>query len=67
MFPITAREGVNSLVCEMKSDLADSLGGEADHTVDDTPGVEAFVASNLLNLFQKWNKINMNNDKKLVL
>ena len=53
MFHITAREGVNSLVCEMKSDLADSLVGEVNHTVDDTPGVEAFVASNLLNLFQK--------------
>jgi hypothetical protein len=53
MFHIVAREGVNSLVCEMKSDLADSLGSEANHTVDDTPGVEAFVASNLLNLFQK--------------
>jgi hypothetical protein len=44
MFHIVAREGVNSLVCEMKSDLADSLGSEANHTVDDTPGVEAFVA-----------------------
>jgi hypothetical protein len=44
MFHIVARAGVNSLVCEMKSDLPDSLGSEADHTVDDIPGVEAFVA-----------------------
>ena len=52
MFHIAARAGVNSLVCEMKSDLPDSLESEADHTAHDTPGVEAFVASNPLNLFQ---------------
>ena len=51
MFHIVAREGVNSLVCEMKSDLADSLGSERNHTVDEPPGVEAFSASNLLKLF----------------
>ena len=53
MFRITARAGVNSSVSEMKSDLPDSLGSEANHTAHDTPGVEAFSASNLLKLFQK--------------
>ena len=53
MFHIVAREGVNSLVCEMKLNLPDSLESERNHTVHDIHGVKAFVASNLLNLFQK--------------
>ena len=53
MFLITARAVVSASVWEMKSDLPDSLGSEANHTAHDTPGVAAFVASNLLNLFQK--------------
>jgi hypothetical protein len=44
MFYITARALVNSLVCEMKSDLPDSLGSEPNHTAHDLPGVETFSA-----------------------
>ena len=53
MFLITARAVVNASVCEMKSDLPDSIESEANHTLHDIHGVKAFVASNLLNLFQK--------------
>ena len=53
MFRITARAVVNASVWEMKSGLPNSLGSEANHTAHDTPGVGAFVAPNLLNLFQK--------------
>ena len=53
MFHITARAVVNASVWEVKLNLPGSLGSEANHTAHDTPGVEAFVASNLLNLFQK--------------
>ena len=59
MFHIVAREGVNSLVCEMKSDLSDSLESEANHTVDDIHGVKAFVAFQHPLKIQKWNSINM--------
>jgi hypothetical protein len=53
MFHITARSVVNASVSEMKSDLPGRLRSEANHTAHDTPGVGAFVAPNLLNLFQK--------------
>ena len=44
MFRITARAVANSSVWEMKSDLPDSPGSEANHTAHDIVGVEAFVA-----------------------
>ena len=44
MFLITARAVVNASVCEMKSDLPDSIESEANHTVHDIHGVKAFVA-----------------------
>ena len=44
MFRITARALVNSLVCDMKLNLSDSLRSEPNHTVNDIHGVRAFVA-----------------------
>ena len=44
MFRITARAVVSASVWEMKSDLPDSLGSEANHTAHDLGGVEASVA-----------------------
>ena len=56
---ITARAVVSASIWEMKSDLSDSLESEANHTVDDIHGVEAFVAFQHPLKIQKWNSINM--------
>ena len=44
MFRITARAVVNASACDMKLNLPGRLQNEANHTVHDLPGVEAFVA-----------------------
>ena len=44
MFLVTAYNVVNASVWEMKSDLPDSLGSEANHTAHDLSGVETFAA-----------------------
>ena len=44
MFQITARGVVNASAWEMKLNLPGSLESEPNHTVDDIPGAEAFVA-----------------------
>lgn len=54
MFLVTASNVADASVWEVRSDLPDNLGSEANHTAHDVPGVETFVAfESLIKIYQK--------------